>query len=79
MQTSIRVASKTRDALSQTAQDLGGLSLDELLNVLLQEHNALHDIARLEQDPDGLAEYRTEAQALAETGVNDGLGDGNGR
>jgi hypothetical protein len=65
MQTSIRVTATHRDALAVVAKDVGG-SMDDALEVLLFEHRALLDIARLEADPQALADYQREAREWAE-------------
>ncbi|WP_020522932.1 hypothetical protein [Catelliglobosispora koreensis] len=67
MQTSIRVDQTSRDALAKIANDeMGGVSMDDALKVLLFEHASLAAIAALEADPAALAEYRAEAREWAE-------------
>jgi hypothetical protein len=66
MQTSMRIARSNRDALARiAAKELGGVSLDEALRIVLFEHECLASYARLSDDPDALADYRTEAAQLA--------------
>lgn len=68
--TSIRVAPDNRDALAHIARDeLGGVSLDEALRVLLFQHQTVVALNHLAEDPQALAGYRAEAQELAETDV----------
>ena len=67
MQTSIRVDQSSRDALARIASDeMGGVSMDDALKVLLFEHASLAAIARLEADPEQLAAYQGEAREWAE-------------
>jgi len=67
MQTSIRVDQANRDALAHIAKDeLGGVSLDEALRVLLFHHQTAQAVARLEADPEALAEWQREAREWAE-------------
>lgn len=67
MQTSIRVDQTSRDALAKIANDeMGGVSMDDALKVLLFEHASIAAIAALEADPATLAEYRVEAHEWAE-------------
>lgn len=69
-QTSIRVSPGNRDALAGIARDeLGGVSLDEALRIVLFEHRTAAALARLAADPAALEDYRDEAQELAETDV----------
>lgn len=70
MQTSMRVDRSNRDALARiAAEELGGVSLDEALRVVLFEHECLASYARLSDDPDSLADYRAEAAQLADVDV----------
>ena len=67
MQTSIRVDGASRDELSRiAADDLGGVTLDEALRTVLFHYHTISAIERLESDPEALAEYRREAQLLAD-------------
>ena len=71
MQTSIRVDDATRDALARiAAEDLGGTTLDEALRTVLFHYQTIAALERLEGDPEALAEYRREAQALADVDVD---------
>ncbi len=70
MQTSMRVDRSNRDALARiAAEELGGVSLDEALRIVLFEHECLASYARLSDDPDSLADYRAEAAQLADVDV----------
>lgn len=70
MQTSMRIASENRDALARIASDeLGGVSLDEALRVLLFEHESRVALARLASDSQGGASYLQESAQLAEVDV----------
>ena len=70
MQTSMRVSADTRDALARiAADDLGGVSLDEALRVVLFEHRTAAALARLAADPEQAEEYRAEANEIAESDV----------
>jgi len=70
MQTSMRVDRSNRDALARiAAEELGGVSLDEALRIVLFEHECLASYARLSDDPDSLADYRAEAAELADVDV----------
>jgi hypothetical protein len=70
MQTSIRVTVANRDALARIAEDeLGGVSLDEALRVVLFEHQTRAALARLASDPDLAGDYLAEATGLAEVDV----------
>lgn len=67
MQTSLRVDSDRRDALAQiAAEDLGGVSMDEALRVLIFEHRTRAAFARLAEQPYEMQDYVDEARALAE-------------
>lgn len=67
MQTSMRVASENRDALARiAATELGGVSLDEALRVILFEHESRAALARLAADPDAADSYLRESSELAE-------------
>jgi hypothetical protein len=70
MQTSMRVSVEARDALARIASDeLGGVSLDEALRIILFQHQTAAAVVRLEADPEALADYRREAQEWAELDV----------
>lgn len=67
MKTSMRVDAETRDTLARiAATELGGVSLDEALRIVLFEHEARAALARLAADPDAHAGYLREAAELAE-------------
>jgi hypothetical protein len=67
MKTSMRVAVENRDALARiAATELGGVSLDEALRIVLFEHESRAALARLAADPDAHAGYLREAADLAE-------------
>ncbi|PZS10672.1 MAG: hypothetical protein DLM55_03410 [Acidimicrobiales bacterium] len=56
-----------RDTLARIAADeLGGVSLDEALRIVLFQRETVSAIARLEADPEALAEYQREAAQWAE-------------
>ena len=70
MQTSMRVDAATRDAIGKiAAEELGGVSMDEALRVLVFEHRTRTAFARLEADPEAMAAYREQARQLAEVDV----------
>lgn len=67
MQTSMRVAAENRDALARiAATELGGVSLDEALRIVLFEHQSRAALSRLGADPDVHAGYLHETAELAE-------------
>lgn len=67
MQTSMRVAIENRDALARIAtSELGGVSLDEALRVVLFEHQTRAALARLAADPDLQTGYLRETVELSE-------------
>ena len=67
MQTSMRVTPENRDALARiAAAELGGVSLDEALKVVLFEHESRAALARLATDPAAAASYLAEGAKLAE-------------
>lgn len=67
MKTTISVSRENRDRLARIAeQELSGASMDEALRVILFQHETYRDIARLEADPDALADYQAEMSALAD-------------
>jgi hypothetical protein len=67
MQTSMRIAQENRNALAALAAELGGVSLDEALRVLLFQHQARAGLDRLRADPAAWADYLAEARSLAES------------
>ena len=70
MHTTMRVSVPTRDALARVAEvELGGVSLDEALRIVLFEHQTATALARLAADPNALDEYRAEAAELADADV----------
>ena len=70
MQTSMRVTPENRDALARiAANELGGVSLDEALRVVLFEHLSRTALARLAADPAGADSYLAESAELAEVDV----------
>ena len=70
MQTSMRVTLENRDALARiAAAELGGVSLDEALKVVLFEHESRAALARLAADPDAAASYLAEGANLAEVDI----------
>jgi hypothetical protein len=67
MQTSMRIDQANRDALARiAAEELGGASLDETVRVLLFEHETIKAVARLEADPEALADWQHEAHEWVE-------------
>lgn len=64
MQTTIRVGTVTRDRLSAIAQQNGDESLDAALTRLIFEHDCVAAMRRLEADPEALADYEAETDAL---------------
>lgn len=70
MQTSMRVTAANRDALARiAATELGGVSLDEALAVVLFEHQSRVALARLAADPEAAGAYLAESAELAEVDV----------
>ena len=67
MKTSMRVEAANRDALARiAATDLGGVSLDEALRIVLFEHASRVALGRLAANPDEYAGYLRDAAELAE-------------
>jgi hypothetical protein len=67
----MRVSPANRDALAKIAADeLGGVSLDDALRVLVFEHESRVGLSRLAADPDAWAQYRGEAATMAEVDVD---------
>lgn len=70
MQTSIRVNPENRDALARiAATELGGVSLDQALRVVLFEHQSRAALSRLAADPHTADSYFRESAQLAEVDV----------
>lgn len=70
MQTSMRLRSENRDALARiAATELGGVSLDEALRVMLFEHQSRVALARLAADPEAADSYLAESAQLGEVDV----------
>lgn len=70
MQTSMRVRVANRDALARIAAvELGGVTLDEALAVVLFEHQSRVALARLGADPEAAGSYLAESAELAEVDV----------
>ena len=70
MQTSMRVTAENRDALARiAATELGGVSLDEALRVVLFEHLSRAALTRLAADPAAADCYLAESAQLAEVDV----------
>jgi len=66
----MRVTPENRDALARiAASELGGVSLDEALRVVLFEHDSRAALARLATDPDAAGSYLSESAQLAEVDV----------
>jgi hypothetical protein len=67
VQTSMRISEANRDTLARIATtELGGVSLDEALRVVLFEHQTHAALARLAADPGMAADYLAEATGLAD-------------
>lgn len=67
MKTSMRIDAENRDALARiAATDLGGVSLDEALRVVLFEHQTRAALARLAAELGEQNAYFEEAGELAE-------------
>lgn len=70
MQTSMRVTRENRDALARiAATELGGVSLDDALRVLLFEHLSRVAVARLTADASANDSYLAESAQLADVDV----------
>lgn len=64
------MAVENRDTLARIAEkDLGGVSLDEALRIVLFEHQTHAALARLAADPAAAQGYFQEASALADVDV----------
>lgn len=62
--TTIAVQAATRDALTAVCKQLGSTSMDEALRSLIWEHECMESLARLDADPEALADYRRETDLL---------------
>ena len=70
MQTSMRITPENRDALAQiAASELGGVSMDEALRVVIFEHQSRAALARLAGDPEAADSYLVESAQLAEVDI----------
>ena len=70
MQTSMRVTPENRDTLARiAATELGGVSLDEALRVVLFEHLSRTALARLAADPAAADSYLAESTQLADVDI----------
>ena len=69
MQTTVRVDTSNRDALARFAREVGAVSLDEALRVLLFRYDTMRAVEALRADPDALAAYQAEAAELADVDV----------
>lgn len=68
VKTTISVSRETRDQLAQFAEhELHGVSMDQALKIILFQHQSDRDIARLEADPEALADYKSDMAGLAQT------------
>jgi hypothetical protein len=66
----MRVTPENRDALARiAATELGGVSLDEALRVVLFERHSRAALVRLTADPDAAHSYLAESAQLAEVDV----------
>ncbi len=66
----MRVARENRDTLARIAADeLGGVSMDEALRIVLFEHQSRAALARLTSDQEAADSYLQESAKLAETDV----------
>ncbi len=67
MQTSIRIDQANRDALARIAADeLGGASLDDVIRLLLFQHETIKAVSRLKADPEAVAGWQREAYQWVE-------------
>lgn len=67
--TSIAVSHETQAALTRAMARLNTSTLDATVRALLFESECNAALARLDADPEALAEYRAEAKAWAEFDV----------
>jgi hypothetical protein len=66
----MRVDAANRDALARIAErDLGGVSMDEALRILVFEHDTHVALTRLAADPAAMGAYLAEAADLADVDV----------
>ena len=66
IKTTISVTRSTRDQLAQIAADqLGGVSMDEALKIVMLEYETSRAVAHLEADAEALGEYQAEMAAIA--------------
>lgn len=67
MQTSMRLTHENRDALARiAAEELGGVSMDEALRIVLFEHQSRAALVQLASDPQAADSYLRESAQLAE-------------
>lgn len=70
MQTTMRVSAPNRDALARIAeQELGGVSLNEALRIVLFERDTAAALMRLSADEAAREDYAREASSLADVDV----------
>lgn len=63
----MRVTRTNRDALARIAEDeLGGVSMDEALRIVLFEHQTRAALGRLASDREAAGSYLRESALLAE-------------
>ncbi len=70
MQTSMRVDTANRDALAELATELGGVTMDEALAILLFERRVMNQFAALAADTEVYQEYLAENRELAEIDID---------
>ena len=58
-----------RDELARIATELGGITLDEALRILLFREQTRADFAHLMADPADWADYLREGETLAEVDI----------
>lgn len=67
MKTTISVSRQTRDQLASIAErEMPGATMDEALRVILFQHETSLAVARLEAEPEALADYQGEMIKLAD-------------
>lgn len=64
-QTTIRVSDAQRDALARVAAERRE-TMAEALARLIWEHDCVESLARLERDPEALADYEAETDELGD-------------